>query len=990
MTSSPFVNPHPPKIASGVAGFYHNFRNSRLFFALEGLPLPVPPSHPGPGEQRFSAGRNSGLCKPQPIVVQERPQPPGKRDGNKAPGAANTTNERIAYIMEYTNLGTAYRSVCSRHADRILFRNENITFARTWQRAEALALFLRQEGYGRGDIIAILAGNSPEWCIAYMAITAIGAIALPLDTNLPADQYRAMLHQVKARAAFLSEPFAALMKTSSAGQAVQGPEKRLAERGAPDSQKEQPAGTGSRSAPAALPGQPSGDPPAGITLYDIAMTPPAAGGNTLPEMPLAADDIASLLFTSGTTGNPKIVSLTQGNILHVALVCTQLEEYTDQDVTLAMLPLFHVYAFESTFMAPLLTGSAIVFQTSLKGPDIIRALAENPITIFPAAPQMWELFFDAMVGKIRAQSRAKYAIFRFFLKAAPALRALGLGFLPDKVFGPVHDLFGRNIRFFISGGAPLKKEYFDAYRSMGFTIMEGYGLTETTGPIAIPYYQDAVAGAVGPPIPGNEVRIKEAGADGIGEIWLKGPAVMAGYYQNDEANRRAFDGEGFFNTQDLGYVDGRGHIRITGRKKNVIVLSSGKNVYPEELELHFRTSPLIAEIAVFGRKIAGRETVCAVIVPAPGLADGYRAIRGEIEALNRGLAPYKALVRFALSADPLPRNSTRKLLIDEVIRRLEQGVYQEDEGGSATPQNVLVASNAREEEIIALLRQKFHAEELYAGKTLADHGIDSLGMIELLVTLEEALGITVDMEKVSPFQRTEEFVRTLAVFENHTGANLDEQILRGEVTTRPATFPNPLAELILLTVRIVSKLCWKFQVIHPERLVPDNAIIVANHQSNLDPAWLLNALPFRLRKRLFIIGKKELSFLRYPLAGAPLLFVDRRGNVVPALKAAADILRCGGSLVIFPEGTRSRDGAMGKFKSGAAYLAKNLGKKIIPVTIDGSFEVLPRGRVIPRFFSGSRAILTIGEPVDPGCFDSVEALNDHLRRVIAKAKRRPD
>jgi long-chain acyl-CoA synthetase len=844
--------------------------------------------------------------------------------------------------MEYTNLGTAYRSVCRRYADRILFKNRNITFAKTWQRAESIALFLQREGYGRGDVIAILADNSPEWCMAYMAITAIGAVALPLDTNLMPDQYRDMLRRVEARAVFVSVPFRGLFSD--------------------------------------------------ITVYAIEEETPtgrqpvaenqAAGDKAPLEIPLAENDIASLLFTSGTTGNPKIVSLTHGNILHIALACTKLEEYTEDEVTLAMLPLYHVYAFESTFMAPLMTGSAIVFQNSMKGPDIIRALAENPITIFPAAPQMWELFFDAMVGKIRAQSQAKYRLFLLFLKAAPVLRALGLGFLPNKVFRPVHDLFGHKIRFFISGGAPLKKEYFDAYRRMGFYIMEGYGLTETTGPIAIPYYRDAVAGAVGPPIPGNEVKIKEVNTDGIGEIWLKGQAVMAGYYQNDEANHEAFDAEGFFNTRDLGYVDGRGHIRITGRKKNVIVLDSGKNVYPEEMELHFRTSPLITEIAVFGRKIDGRETVYAVIVPAAGLRDGYRAIREEIASLNRGLPSYKALVRFALSADPLPRNSTRKVLIDEVIRLLEEGIYQEDEGGSVTPRKRISAANALEEEIIGILSEKLHSPGLYASETLADHGIDSLGMIELIVHLEELLDISVDMEKVNPFQRIEEFVRYLAVCERHAGANLDELILRGKVTTSLTTFPNPLSEMILLVVWVISRLCWNFKVIHPERLILDNAIIVANHQSNLDPVWLLNALPYRLRKRLFVIGKRELSFLRYPLIGSPLLFVDRTGNVVPGLKAAADVLRSGDSLIIFPEGTRTRDGALGKFKSGAAYLAKHLGKKIIPVTICGSFEILPRGKGIPRFFGGRRGTLHVGEPVDPDRFDSVEALNDHLRDII--------
>jgi long-chain acyl-CoA synthetase len=835
--------------------------------------------------------------------------------------------------MEYKNLYAAYTSLCRRHTDRILFRNQGITFGETWRRAQARALALKRGGYGKGDVIAILAGNSPEWCITYMAITAIGAIALPLDTNLTPEQYRGMVHQVKARAAFVSAPFREVFQ--------------------------------------------------GLTLVDIE-TDPAAGEERLPEAPVARGDIASLLFTSGTTGNPKIVSLTHGNILHIALVCTQLEEYTEQEVTLAMLPLYHVYAFESTFMAPLVTGSAIVFQNSLKGPDIIRALAENPITIFPAAPQMWELFFDAMAGKIRAQSLEKYRLFMFFLKAAPTLKALGLGFLLKRVFGPVHDVFGRKMRFFISGGAPLKKEYFNYYQRMGFDIMEGYGLTETTGPIAIPYYKDARAGAVGPPIPGNEVRIKKVNADGIGEIWLKGEAVMAGYYLNEAANRQAFDAERFFNTQDLGYVDKRGHIHITGREKNVIVLDSGKNVYPEELELHFRSSPAIAEIAVFGRKIDGRETVFAVICPAAKGTGNFPVIREEITRLNHGLPAYRRISRFALSADPLPRNSTRKVLIEEVIRLLEQGVYQTDEGGEALHRNILAPATVREEEIAALLGKKLRADTLYATETLADHRIDSLGMIELIVHLEDALEISVDMEKVNPLQSIEEFVRVLAACAQGKGENQDERILRGEITTPMTTFWNPLAELILLIARICSRLFWGLRVVHAERLIPMNRIIVANHQSNLDVLWLLGALPYRLRKRLFITGKKELSLLKYPFLGSPVVFVDRTGNVLPSLKAAADILRSGGALIIFPEGTRTRDGSLGKFKSGAAYLAHHLGREIIPVTIRGTFQILPRGKIFPRLFTKEKGSLIVGEPIDPRGYSSIESLNDHIRDVIEK------
>ncbi|MBN2401885.1 MAG: AMP-binding protein [Spirochaetes bacterium] len=835
--------------------------------------------------------------------------------------------------MEFKNLFEAYQSLCDTYAGRILFKNQGISFSEAWQKTKSRALFLQKKGYRKGDVIAILAVNSPEWCYTFMAVTAIGAVALPMDTNLPPAQYRQMAKSAGVKAAFVSAQFRKIFQK--------------------------------------------------MTVFNIENESSVVKSARLKEPSVSRDDTASLLFTSGTTGNPKIVALTHGNIMHVAIDCTKLEEYTPEDVTLAILPLYHVYAFEATFMAPLASGSTIVFLNSLKGPDIIKAMAENPITIFPAAPQMWELFFDALVSKVKAQSKVKYKVFMFFLKAAPVLKALGLGFILRKVFHPVHDVFGHKMRFFISGGAPLKKEYFKYYRNMGFYIMEGYGLTETTGPIAIPYFKDAKPGSVGPPIRGNEVKIKNVNDDGIGEIWLKGPAVMSGYYKNEEANRKAFDDERFFNTQDLGFVDKGGNIHITGRVKNVIILDSGKNVYPEELELYFRNSPLISEIAVFGKKTDGRETVYAVIVPSVKGAKSYDRVRGEVTALNKGLPSYKMISRFALSADPLPRNSTRKVLIDEVIRLLDQGVYQKDASGTAVARNLLIAASVHEEEIISLLEEKLEAKDLLANETLTDQQIDSLGLVELIVYLEEALNISVDMDKVNPLQTLEEFVRYLAACEERKGENLDDLILKGPVTTKAATFPNPISGLISLLVRAASSLCWHITVSRKEFLRPKNAIIISNHQSILDPPLIMNQIPSALRKDIFLIAKKELSWFRIPFAGAPILYVDRTGNIVPSLKAAADVLRSGHSLLIFPEGTRTRNGTVGKFRSGAAYLAKNLNKKIIPVTINGAFEIMPSGKHIPYFFGGHKLKINVGSPVDPNDFKSIEALNDHLHKVIS-------
>jgi long-chain acyl-CoA synthetase len=835
--------------------------------------------------------------------------------------------------MEFQNLPATYLSVCTTYSKNILFKNQKISYGEAWQRTKKRALFLQKKGCKKGDVIAILAANSTEWCLTFMAVTAIGAVALPMDTNLSPAQYRQMAKSAGIRAAFVSSQFRGIFQK--------------------------------------------------IPVYKIEEEPAPIKSVKLKDTSINPDDIASLLFTSGTTGNPKIVALTHGNILNVAVECTKLEEYTPDDVTLAMLPLYHVYAFESTFLAPLVTGSSIVFQSSLKGPDIVKTLSEYPITIFPAAPQMWELFFDGLVSKVRAQSKAKYRIFMFFLKSAPAFRALSLGFILNKIFHPVHDVFGNKMRFFISGGAPLKKEYFNYYRNMGFYIMEGYGLTETTGPIAIPYYKDAEAGSVGPPVRGNEVKIKNVNADGIGEIWLKGTAVMPGYYKNKEANNSAFDNERFFNTQDLGYVDKGGNIHITGRVKNVIVLDSGKNVYPEELELYFRNSPLISEIAVFGKKISGRETVFAVIVPAVKTASAYEKLREEVTALNKGLPLYKTISRFAVSVDPLPRNSTRKVLVSEVIKLLDQGAYQTDESAVALPRSILKATSIREEEIIGMLKERLKVKDLLANETLADQQIDSLRLVELIVDLEETLNISVDMDKVNPLQTIEEFVRYLATCEEQKGVNLDELILHGPVTTKAAQFFNPVSELISLLVRAASSLSWKISVKNKERLQVHNAIIISNHQSILDPPLILNQIPYALRRDIFLIAKKELSWLRIPFAGAPVLFVDRTGNIVPSLKAAADVLRSGHSLLIFPEGTRTKNGEIGKFRSGAAYLSKHLNKKIVPVNINGAFKIMPSGKYLPEFFGGHRIKINVGSHIDPKDFKSVDALTEHLQKAVA-------
>ncbi len=828
------------------------------------------------------------------------------------------------------NLYTFYRSRCEKYSDCMLFDNA-ITYGRAFELAMARAAFLQKKGYKQNDVIALLAKSSPEWCITYMAITSIGAVVLPLDTSLPPASYPAMLKKVGAKAAFVSAEFKKTLKA--------------------------------------------------IPVFEVDLGKSMGDPSKARPALVKEDHTASLVFTSGTTGNPKIVTLTHRNIFRTAIATSEYLELRPGDVNLCILPLFHVYALDANFIGPFAAGGALVFQPSLKGPDIMKSLAENPITIFPAAPQLWELFMDAIISRVKAQSMNKYRVFMFFLTAAPVLRALGLGFLLKKVFKPVHDIFGASHRFFISGGAPLKRKYAIYYRNMGFTLIEGYGLSETTGPITLPSHKKNVLGSVGKPTPGNFVKIANANDEGIGEVRLKGDSVMPGYYKNPEANRGAFDEEGYFNTGDLGRLDRKGNLFLTGRSKNVIVLDSGKNIYPEELESHYKQSALISEIAVIGKRIDGRETAYAVIVPSKKNDSSYAEIRAELARLSRFLPGYKMIRNFALSFDPLPVNTTRKVLYSEVAKNLDRGLYKTSEDDSVVLQRELAAATPREEMIVQALKRKLKTKTIYASQTFADYNIDSLGLIDLIVFLEGELNITIDSQQVAKLQTMEEFLLYLASCGENTGQSIEERIFRGDIATRPYRFFNPFHHPIIGLFGILSRLFWKLHTVHPERLVFDNNIIIANHESYLDAVWLAAQIPKRFRNDIYATGKKKLSFLRFFFPMFPIIFIDEE-NSIPALKASADMLRQGKSLMIFPEGTRSRSGKLGEFRTGAAYLAKNLGKKIIPISINGSYDIYPPHKLIPEFFTKKKGCLVVGETIDPADFKSIDQLNEAMRNAI--------
>lgn len=825
-----------------------------------------------------------------------------------------------------------YKSSCELYSEKKLF-STGMTYGEAMKIVEERGAFLQKNGFKKGDVIALLSHNSEEFCITFMAITSIGAVVLPLDPNLDRSKYAGMLKQVKCGTVFTTPEFRGCFKK--------------------------------------------------LTVLSTSFSGNREKKTEFKKSRINENDISSMFYTSGTTGEPKIVQLTHANIFKTAHANAEFFNTGTDDMILCILPLFHAYALIAAFMGPIAHGSSICIQPSLKGPDIMKSLADNPITMFPAVPLMWEMIMDGIISRVKLASKLKYRVFRFFLRYGNLFRKAGLGFVPDMIFAEIHRAFGGSMRIMISGGAPLKKIYSRYYSSMGFTLVEGYGLSESTGPVTVSSDKKNVRGSIGKPLNGNEVKLADINGEGIGEICLRGNAVMPGYYNNRGMTSAVFDSEGFFHTGDLGRLDRNGNIFITGRSKNVIVLPSGKNVYPEELEGFYKESELISEIAVFGIKRNNEESVFAVIVPAIRNNSSYLTIKAELDRMNAALPSYKTVSSFALSPEPLPVNSTRKILYDSVRDGLKRGIYITHEKERGVLQQKLAPQNPEEEHIVSLLKKRFRRDTIYARETFADHGIDSLELVDFIVFLEERLEISIDTERMKQIQTMDELLTYISGLEKTGGESINKKIFDGMITEKPFPVFNPMLEIVIAACNIISRIAWKFRIISPEKLDFNGTIISANHTSFMDIIWVSVAIPAKYRKYVYVAGNKRFSFLKYIFPMLPVIWVDA-DNTVEVLKKSADILRQGRSLIIFPEGGRSFDGKLMEFKTGAAYLAKNLNKKIIPLSINGAFDIWPKNKKLPRFTGGKKGLITVGDAILPEKFRDVESLNSHLKKSIRK------
>jgi long-chain acyl-CoA synthetase len=447
-----------------------------------------------------------------------------------------------------------------------------VTYGELFTQARGIASGLLSLGLNGGDRAAILSENRPEWVTAYLGIMMAGGIVVPLDPQISPSEWRNLLVDCEARYVFVSGGLLPGLSAFVDGARV-----------APDLILMDPVADldGSRIA---LP-----------DMIERGLT--SSPQRVLPEASL--DDVVVTIYTSGTTGKPKGVMLTQRNIVGEIVSVLGAIHADDRDTLLCLLPLQHVFPSVVGVLLPLYVGAQVNFLGTLKRPEIVAALEEGKVTVVATVPQFFYLFHRQIREKLSqgsVASRWLYRALRLFNRCC--LRGLRLN-LGKMLFGRIHRVFGSRMRLFVSGGSPFDPNVAQEFFDLGFTILQGYGLTETAGGCATTRGENNVIGSVGPPLPGTEIRIEAPDESGVGEIVIRGPMVMKGYYRNPEATAEVLR-DGWLFSGDLGRLDRAGNLFVVGRKKEVIVLPNGKNVYPDEMEAYYGQGKYIKEIAVIG------------------------------------------------------------------------------------------------------------------------------------------------------------------------------------------------------------------------------------------------------------------------------------------------------------------------------------------------------------------------------------------------------
>ncbi len=841
--------------------------------------------------------------------------------------------ERRAYT--YKDLLDLFDTSAKRFTTRVAFRierdgkKEQYTFADAQELATRAAGFFAANGIKPQSRVILFSHNMPEWGLTYFGILKAGATAIPIDPASSVDEIINFARTGEASAIVVSQKLfdenpdlADRLKENNLDVSI-------------------------------------------FTFDDVfELTDERTERERralLPEK-ILSNSVASLIFTSGTTGTPKAVMLSHKNFTNMVSMLSSVLEMDITDGTLSVLPMHHTFEFSAGFLTPFSNGTPITYLEELSGEELSRAIQNGHITGMVGVPALWEMLHR----RIKTRLRERGDWFADFADNIIDFNA----WLRDKtpfnfgpiIFFPIHQGLGGKMRYLISGGSALSEKVQKDLHGLGFTVLEGYGLTESSPVLTVTRPQNKlIRGSVGKPLPGVEVKIENPDAGGVGEVFARGQNVMLGYFNNEEATNEAMH-DRWLKTGDLGKLDKDGNLYIVGRSKDVIIDSNGKNIYPDEIEDLYGKSPFVKELSVVGLPDSdGGEKISALVVAdyeydiALPRAETNKRIETHFREVSASLPFFKRVKVVHFTPFELPRTVTRKVKRPEIVQML-----QDLENKSRSKTQIPTTQKGDDNsiwirKIVASVTNR-PLSDVALDTKLADLGFDSLMFVELQAAVEDAGGRILSPDTLNEVQTVRELLTAVQrvdkskkiVDEPKTEDKREDELFIPSIVRRVGNQVVSLAQNTLYTGILKTN-------IEGEGNVPPhtNFIVAANHASHLDMGLVKYALGDAVAEKTVAVAAADYWFdTKYKRAYmnnfTTLVPIERTGSLRQSLRHVTQILNEGYNTLIFPEGGRSLTGEINEFKPIIGYLALNNKTGILPVYNWGTYEAFPKGATIPK------------------------------------------
>jgi long-chain acyl-CoA synthetase len=837
-------------------------------------------------------------------------------------------------------------------------RKEQYTFEDVRELTIRVAGFLAHNGIKHGDRVILFSNNMPEWGITYFGILKAGATAIPID---PASSVEEIVNFAKA-----GEASAIVLSPKLADENLDFEDKLAA---------------------------------AGIDLnvwtfekvFEMPSETEEAKRNALLPAKILSNSVASLIFTSGTTGKPKAVMLSHKNFTNMISMLSSVLNMDLTDGVLSVLPMHHTFEFSAGFLTPFSNGTQITYLNELTAEDLSRTIENGHVTGMVGVPALWEMLHRRIKTRLRERGDWIADLADNVIEFNAWIRDNTPFNLGPIVFFPIHQGMGGKMRYLISGGSALSEKVQKDLHGLGFTVLEGYGLTESSPVLTVARPGNKLLrGSVGKPLPGVEVKLDNPDDNGVGEVLARGQNVMLGYYNNEEATEAVLQ-DRWLRTGDLGKLDEDGNLFIVGRSKDVIIDSNGKNIYPDEIEDLYGKSGYVKELSVVGLPDDdGGEKIASLVVPdyehdiALSRAEVNKKIEEHFREISAGLAFFKRVKVLHITPFELPRTATRKVKRPEVVAMLQALEDRDKRKTKAVVESKGDDNMLWIRKIVASVSNR-PLSDIAVEDKLVDLGFDSLMFVELQAAVEDAGGKVVLPDTLNEVQTVRELLtavnrldksKKLADEPKAEEKKDDEEIFIPSLVRRVGNAVVDFAQERLYNDVLDTTIDGQGNV--PSHV---NFIVAPNHASHIDTGLVKQALGKDVAEQTVAVAAADYWFdTKYKRAYmnnfTTLVPIERTGSLRQSLRHVTRILNDGYNALIFPEGTRSLSGEIAEFKPVIGYLALNQKIGILPINLWGTFEAYPKGMTIPAKKSiGAKIGARIGK------FLSYEELRDMTEGV---------